>query len=719
MNPYLKKIGVDSAEPSHFELLHIRSDEIDKDVIKAAAKKVLLRLGADPEDESQGDWKTVRRQIKQAYQCLIDDQQRTAYIASLPRQDESHDDFSVTLAGEDSDDQDTESSLDTVTEELREEMLQEAARPPQPPPQPTGLALPMAEVVSDATGHAAEPLPMAKAPPPEPSGVSVNVNSGNSSPRRNGGLGRWLPVLLLAALIVTAVAWGGFLWLQGQDDRGGDQGPGDSQPTPGQPDKDVSPVSGSGEQETGAAKGDDVQDRTSEKQSTRQGGSGLIDQELENLANKPVLDQRPSLGKLDPGRNWQPVDSESGTETSESPDIETAVMEDPFDRPPVDTSWARRGNPTREEKLEFAHHMHQAYLAMRRHHWDRMNAHFDAVKHLTLSSGLESWRRQRVVAEDYQQFWDTVGELARQLPSLTELEVDDERISVTEAQDEMLILRIRGQRVPLRYNEIPARIALAIYAHSHSVDSPGFQVAECLVYAVAARHNPDYANQVVALSARAAKHTDRVSDYRGMSLDYLDKMFGSTSWPSVPDRQFQIEQDNLRAEYPEMKREIRSSREDSWNRAIALRDLSLRETGRLRACILLQEALPDCVKSGDPLLLDECLNLYEKRFTGNTREFLQYYEQMEQQGELDEESARVLVKLYLERSNGLLNVAEQYTASQDELENLQSGRFRRAADDCVIRARELAGKHGLADWVERIDWQSGSDTNRQTGRLGM
>ncbi|MGI9519552.1 MAG: hypothetical protein ACR2NP_21045, partial [Pirellulaceae bacterium] len=133
MNPYLKKLGVDSPDPNHFELLHIRHDEVDGDVIKAAAKKALHRLGSDPDDDSHGDWKHVQRQIKQAYHCLIDDQQRTIYTATLVEQQSSADvadleDFSLTV--HDGDEQDTESGLDTVTDELRAEIQSaEQSRP--------------------------------------------------------------------------------------------------------------------------------------------------------------------------------------------------------------------------------------------------------------------------------------------------------------------------------------------------------------------------------------------------------------------------------------------------------------------------------------------------------------------------------------------------------------------------------------------------------------
>lgn len=78
-----KHLGIDDANPNHFELLGIDLGETDATVIKRAAKTALAKLGDPPQEHELAEWKQIQRQIKKAYQCLSNCELREDYLAEI------------------------------------------------------------------------------------------------------------------------------------------------------------------------------------------------------------------------------------------------------------------------------------------------------------------------------------------------------------------------------------------------------------------------------------------------------------------------------------------------------------------------------------------------------------------------------------------------------------------------------------------------------------
>lgn len=638
-HPYRKWLGIDSPRPNWFELLGIPDTESDPVRIKVAAKAALSMLREEPEDSGErAAQRQLKRQIKEAYHGLVDPQARAIYLAGL-----------------------------------------QSAGQPGVPEQETASPLPMAEVVS---GEVESP-PLAAAKPEEPPATRLRievdpvVRRSHRSPR--------LGLLMLVGLAGTVAALVWVIWANfptgGNEASSGPEsgGRGVTEPDEGldsDPGKGAAPRQPAGQPP--AWPNPDLDPKSPDappKDPTDR--SGVADPSDQDPGSEPPPDHGVPP-EMDSSRNQDPP---------ESGDLQPEA---------VDTGWAKVVAADESDARAVAHHMQQALVNLRRRDFAEVADRLDSMRGLKLSQQqVEGWQRLATVNHEFRQFQDQVGEIARTLKSLDELQIGDNRVVVTTAGPDEFVFRF-GQRIALPYDQLPGLLALAIYEQQHEAASAEYRMAECLLYVMAARRREQYREQASGLLDTAEAAGLPVAVYR----DYMDDVFAFPPTGEINRDKMVARTRQLNSQYPAARRDPNQSAEF----AMQLRDLALLSRDGSECLALTQRAIDHAEQAGRPWLLTELLVL-QRQLVGQQRE-----------------SVRSMLSSYSAMSRTRLDArqADRLVTSYLELARWCRDRGDQASDQkCLNRARDVCNQFQLQGRLEQIERKFSADPERKTGQFGF
>lgn len=608
----------------------------------------MTSLGTEPaSQEDLASWKQVRRHIKKAYLCLSDEQQRSAYLAQLlvaARTSQPIPEGSKTGSDRGPD---QESTAAPVATPISDEDIP--------------VAMSIAEVVDDSI----------KVTPDVTAAIAPVVETAKASVRRRKP--GPLPLLLLIAILAGG-GYGVYEFL-------------------------IKP-------RLAVANTEPDLDTSSEQE-----GTTLADHSKRNQATSQ---RQPSTGTTEPAPpspNESPdapashssEDSGSIKANGDPPrDKETVVAVQP--RPHIDTSWADLGEAGFPVQLGFYHHMEESALAMKRREWRSMLYHLGASKTYVRSPEmLDTWYRHKVVADSYRSFWHRVARKAAKLNAMTELQIGDETIVITEAKADRLIYRHAGKRIVAEYEQLPTLVALALAERKMTDDSHDVLRDRVTVYGVASGFNDAYRTEADSHVQAAATQQLWVDDFRNFRPLELKEFYQPAKQKKIARSQIGRRLfEKYAQQVPEMLGIESLHPSDFQTRMHQLRDIVLRSgpDDNEKAAVVLQLAINHCIARVQPDLVTEMLNLKKRRARagGELPAYIASWQKMAQSNMSDESARRLLVHVLDFRRR----------ADNSERQNTRS----------LQLARSIAKKNELHSELEWIESRYGKNNSRKAGRLG-